>query len=76
MKIKMKDDAVKSFKDVKQGEVFVLLGETAPYMKIEGIETGDFNIVNAVHLGTGETEIMPDDKTVVVTDATLTIGRI
>lgn len=76
MKIKMRDDAVKSFKEVKQGEVFVLLGETTPFMKIEGIETGDFNVVNAVYLSTGETEIMPDDKTVVVTDATLTIGRI
>lgn len=76
MKIEMKDKAVKSFKDVKQGEVFVLLGETAPYMRIKGVETGDFYIVNAVHLGTGETEIMPEDKTVLTTDATLTIGRI
>lgn len=76
MRIEMRDNAVKAFKDVKQGEVFVLFGETAPCMKIEGIETGDFNVVNAVYLGTGETEIMPDDKTVIVTDATLTIGRI
>ena len=40
------------------------------------LEYDGTNIVNAVDLTCGETIYFPDDKNVVNTDATLTIGRI
>lgn len=76
MKVEIRNQAIKPFEKIKQGEVFVVLGETLPYMKIETLEYDETNIVNAVDLTCGETIYFPNDKNVVNTDATLTIGRI
>lgn len=76
MKVEIRNQAIKPFEKIKQGEVFVILGETMPFMKIETLEYDGTDIVNAVDLTCGDTTYFPDDKNVVVTDATLTIGRI
>lgn len=76
MKIEIKNKSIKPFEDIKQGEVFVLMGETIPYIKTEELKTDDDIIVNAISLNSGNAIFMNYDDAVVEADATLTIGRI